>query len=47
MMCRPATGAGNSALRMVPLGAVTLIGRKVPALLGTWGASMHLSEYVV
>ena len=38
---RTATGAGYSALRIVPGGAVTRIGTSDPALLGTRGATMQ------
>jgi hypothetical protein len=35
--CRLATGAGSSALRMLPGGALTCTGRKLPSLCGTSG----------
>src|SRR5206468_1067166 len=40
--CRPATGAGGSALRSEPGGAVTVTGRNEPSLFGTSGQSAHL-----
>ena len=36
-VCRAATGAGSLAFRMLPAGALTCTGRKLPSLCGTSG----------
>ena len=43
MTWRSATGAGGRAFTIVPSGAVTVKGASDPALLGTSGATAHLS----
>ncbi len=40
---RLATGAGRTALSSEPSGAVIVTGRNDPALLGTCGATTHLT----
>ena len=45
--CRAATGAGCNALRMLPGGAVTVTGRKLPSLCGTSGAIAHFTAKLV
>ncbi len=45
--CAPATGAGCLAFRMQPSGAVTRMVASEAALLGTCGATMHLTPKLV
>ena len=46
VFARALTGAGKVALRMLPSGAVTWIGRNRPSLFGVSGASAHLNGYM-